>query len=268
VHLKLTLSSRQTGSILPVNYQYPLAAAIYHILSRADADYARFLHNEGYRVPGSLKTFKLFTFSDLRTPFKIISDRLQLLTSRAELLTCFHLPRAAENFIKGLFIDSDIDLADKKSKASFTVTSVEAMAHHLSDDPVQEILLQPLSPLVCGWKNERGNYDYLAPGDYRYSMMLLQNWKEKYTSLHGWRADHDMHGADMHVLYYSNPPKSRLITIKANSDAETRIRGFVNFQLKVRGKKEALELLLNSGAGLYNAMGMGCVGRSDLIALK
>jgi CRISPR-associated endoribonuclease Cas6 len=260
VNFRLTLSCQQGGSILPCNYQYPLAATIYHILSRADTDYARFLHNEGYRVPGSLKAFKLFTFSDLRTPFNIISDRLHLLTSRAELLICFHLPKAAENFIKGLFVNRDIELADKKSKAFFTITTVETVAYPLNDDPVQEVLLNPLSPLVCGWKNERGNYDYLAPDDNRYPQVLLQNWKEKYASLHGWRDDQDMQDAAIRILYYANPPKSRLVTIKANSDAETRIRGFVNFRLKAHGKKEALELLLNSGVGLYNAMGMGCVG--------
>jgi CRISPR-associated endoribonuclease Cas6 len=257
---KITLSCSRAGSILPVNYQYPLAAVIYHILSQADKDYASFLHNKGYCVPGSLKAFKLFTFSDIKTPFKIIRDRLQLLTTQAELVACFHLPEAAENFIKGLFISRDIELADKKSKASFSVSSIEAISRALSDDPFQEILLRPLSPVVCGIKNERGNYDYLAPGDDRYIEMLLQNWKAKYAALYGWQCEQDMQDADIRVLYYANPPKSRLVTIKANSVAETRIRGFVNFQLKIRGKKEALELLLNSGAGLYNAMGMGCVG--------
>jgi CRISPR-associated endoribonuclease Cas6 len=50
-----------------------------------------------------------------------------------------------------------------------------------------------------------------------------------------------------------------LVTIKADTDAETKIRGFNNFEIRIKGKKEAVALLLNSGVGLYNAMGMGCV---------
>jgi CRISPR-associated endoribonuclease Cas6 len=246
---------------LPINYQYPLAAVIYRILSQADQEYAAFLHDRGYQLSGSLKTFKLFTFSDLKTPFKIIRDRLQLLTTQAELMICFHLPQAAENFVKGLFIDRDIELADQKSKAFFTISDIKATVSGLSTDPFQEMTLHPLSPLVCGWKNERNNYDYLAPDDARYSSILLQNWKAKYATVYGERqCEEDMKLAAIRILCYVDAPKSRLITIKANSNAETKIRGFVNFQILAKGKREALELLLNSGAGLYNAMGMGCVG--------
>lgn len=58
-------------AVLPLNYQYPLSAVIYKILRRADQEYASFLHETGYRAANSLKSFKLFTFSDIKTPFKI-----------------------------------------------------------------------------------------------------------------------------------------------------------------------------------------------------
>ena len=34
--------------VIPLNYQYQLSSAIYHFLEAADADYAHFLHGEGY----------------------------------------------------------------------------------------------------------------------------------------------------------------------------------------------------------------------------
>ena len=54
-------------------------------------------------------------------------------------------------------------------------------------------------------------------------------------------------------------PKSRLITIKAGMPEETRIRGWMNFRLKVTAEKRFVELLLNAGVGVYNSMGCGCV---------
>ncbi len=69
---KLLLRCTQPQNTIPLNYQYPLSAAIYKILNRADAAYAQFLHDTGYRKTDSLKSFKLFTFSDLNVPFKVL----------------------------------------------------------------------------------------------------------------------------------------------------------------------------------------------------
>ncbi len=55
------------SSLIPFNYQYPLSSAIYKIIQRADAGFAAFLHDTGYGE--GYKSFKLFTFSDVRTPF-------------------------------------------------------------------------------------------------------------------------------------------------------------------------------------------------------
>lgn len=256
--LKLILSTIKSDKTIPVNYQYPLASAIYKILQNADAEYSAFLHETGYG-----KGFKLFTFSDIKCPFKLDGDRLLLLSNKIELIVCFHLPKAAETFIKGLFMSQQIDIADRKSKTSFTVEQVESLSSPL--DPFQkdeeiEILLRPLSPIVCGLKNETRNYTFLSPTDDRYEEMLFVNWDEKCKAVfENEEAEQIMESAFIQVFLLKNPPKSRLVTIKANTDAETKIRGFNNFEINVKGKKEAVELLLNSGVGLYNAQGMGCV---------
>lgn len=258
MRFRLTLQTVTKIAKIPVNYQYPLASAIYKILQNADAQYSSFLHETGYG-----KGFKLFTFSDIKCPFKIDGDRLILLSNKIETVVCFHLPMAAEAFIKGLFLSQQIDIADRKSKTSFTVEQVESLASPLDlfqKDEEIEVLLRPLSPVVCGLKNENRNYTFLSPTDYRYEEMLFVNWKEKCKAVfENEAAEQIMANAFIQVLFYKNPPKSRLITIKAGTDAETRIRGFNNFEIKMKGKKEAVELLLNSGVGLYNAQGMGCV---------
>lgn len=260
----LILQTSDLHPVIPVNYQYPLSAAIYKIIQRGDDEYAAFLHDKGYRQAGSLKSFKLFTFSDLKTSFRIQGDRFRLLNGQAGLVICFHLPEAAEHFIKGLFQSQQMDVADKKSRATFTIAQVESLPLPLTQDSMQELLLRPLSLVVCGRKNEKGNYDFLPPEHPEFVRLLLNNWKEKYKTVYGTEdTDAAFDGAAMEIVFYKNPPRSRLITIKAGMPEETRIRGFVNFRLKVQGKKAALELLLNSGAGIYNSLGMGCVCTED-----
>jgi CRISPR-associated endoribonuclease Cas6 len=261
MRLLLTLQAKK-GNIIPVNYQYPLSAIIYKILDSADQNYARFLHDTGYQKAGSLKSFKFFTFSNLKAPFKIQNDRLFFRNSELELLVSFHLPLAAENFIKGLFQNQEIDIADKKSKAIFTVSRIETLPlfSKPASQPIQEIILTPMSPVVSGMKNEKGNYDFLSPDDSEFTKMLLYNWREKYAVLNGAeQAEATMANAEITILPDKIPPKSRLITIKANTPAETKIRGFLNFQMQVKAPTNALKLLLNSGAGLYNSLGFGYV---------
>lgn len=92
--------SRKFGKAIPVNYQYPLSAAIYRIVSKGDAEYARFLHETGYG-----KGFKLFTFSQLNVPFEIEGDRLRLTSNEANFQVAFHLPQAMESFVKGTVVE-------------------------------------------------------------------------------------------------------------------------------------------------------------------
>jgi len=260
MHFLLSLSTRNARQYLPVNYQYPLSAVIYRTLQSADSAYASFLHDTGYRQEGSLKSFKFFTFSDLKAPFQNAGDRLLLLTREAELVVSFHLPNAAEHFIKGLFQDQQIEIGDQKSRVNFTVDQVSALPLPFAGAGTEEVILQPISPVVAGNKNEKGEYTFLSPEHPDFISRLNYNWKEKYATIYGAaEAEKVFDGVQLSVLFYNNPPKSRLVTIKAFSPAETKIRGFVNFRLRARANTAAMELLLNTGAGIYNSLGMGCL---------
>src|SRR5690242_16678342 len=122
--LILTMVPDTIISLLTVNYQYPLSAAIYKIIKQADKKYADFLHDTGYRLSNG-KCFKFFTFSDLQMPFQIKGDRMQLNSTPASLVIGFHIEEAAAHFIKGLFINQRIEISDKISKTTFSVTHVE-----------------------------------------------------------------------------------------------------------------------------------------------
>lgn len=248
--------AKKQGENIPINYAYPLSAAIYRIIAKGDADYAEFLHEQGYG-----KGFKLFTFSQLNGPFKLAGDRLRLSGQEVSFKVAFHLPQAMESFVKGLFQSEQVDIADKQSKISFSVKSVESLHSPLQqykDNELVHIQVKPLSPIVAGLQNEKGNYDFLSPEDPRFVESLIYNWRSKITTCIDLATSS---GAllMMEVLPMKQPFKSRLITIKADTDAETKIRGWMNFQLKVTAEKRFVELLLNAGLGVYNSMGCGCL---------
>lgn len=257
---------RRAGDAVPINYQYPLSAAIYRILAKGDTEYARFLHETGYG-----KGYKFFTFSDLSLRYKRVDDRLFLTHPIVSVVVCFHLPEASQTFVQGLFRSEEIVIADKKSKAVFNVQSVVALESplkDLSENQVAQITVRPSSALVTGSKNDEGNYEFYAPDHPDFAESLLYSWRNKIIAC--WDEDTASEATlIVEAAPYENPFRSRLITIKDNSPTErTRIRGFLNFKLRLTAERRFLDLAFNAGMGLYSAQGMGCVERVITNILK
>ncbi len=246
-----------SNQIIPINYQYPLSAAIYKILAKGDDEYAAFLHKKGYG-----KGYKMFTFSDLKGSFKIRKDRMHILSPTIEFIINFHLPEASRTFIEGLFRSEEIIIADNKSKAKFSVMRVLNLPSIWKNDEKENQIVRKTvrtaSAIVSGEKKENGQYNFLGPEDQGYTDTLKYSWRNKIRTLF----DDDI--ANRAVLkvdieYFQNPYRSRLITIKAGTPEETTIKGFLNFKLQLTAEKQFIDILLNTGAGVYNAQGMGCL---------
>ena len=255
----LQLTSTRPNQRISFNYQYSLSAAIYKIIERADETYANFLHEDGYGTGG--KSFKFFTFSDIRTPFTNDGDCMQMTTNNAFLTICFHIPGAAESFIKGVFLNQQIDIADSVAKATFTIQQVIAEKMPVISDN-KEIELHLSSPIVVGRHNERGNYDYLSPEDADFASLLITNLISKYAACYN-AEEQELQALKSLItirpIYFRHPPKSRLIAIKKGTPAASGIRGFYKFRLLIKGPEKLIALALNAGLGMHNSQGMGCV---------
>lgn len=261
MRIKLTLETEcgTVGKLLPINYQYPLSSAIYGIIRNSDDEYASFLHEQGYRKENSLKSFKLFTFSDIGTPFRIKNDRLEMKTGKASVIVCFHVPEAASNFIRGLFESQRVEIADKKSRTAFIICGAEVLPNPEFPDNSTEVLLKPVSPMVVGITDEKRRYEFIYPHDSRFVPALLHHWKEKYKVAYGEEvAEADFKNVEIAVRD-ADQAKARLITVKADTPQETKIRGFTGFRLKVKAPGRVIEFGLDAGVAIYGSMGMGCV---------
>lgn len=254
--MKLKLSLRQkSGNKIPFNYQYLISSAIYKFIKNADEEYSEILHKQGFG-----KGFKFFTFSELK--FKEFKwDKDGIIISDNELVLLYidiFLPKTAKSLIKGIFENKNLFIADKSNRTEFVINTVEVVDSPLqlkNDDEIVKVKVSPTSPIIIGKKNIRGNYDFLSPTDEDFIRFLIQNWKEKIKTFEP-NASFDFIDAK---ITNTDKMKTRLITMKANTPQETKIRGYTNFEFELFGKKKEIDLLISGGIGIYNAQGMGSV---------
>lgn len=257
------LSPAKPGASVPFNYQYALSAVIYKKIAAANEAYASFLHEKGYAQNDHSRHFKLFTFSNLSGKFAVHKNALHLQDDLTGFLLACHMPDFAESLIKGVFTDQHISIGDRSAQADFTVLRIEAMPAFFSkehEQAVHTVKLKLISPIVVSRKNDRGNDDYLSPEDEDFIPLLKQNLAEKLA------AAFDPETARQETVHKpfiirscgSEKLRSRLVTIRAGKDAETKVRGFLGFKLEMEASGKVINMALDAGLGGMNAMGFGC----------
>lgn len=241
------------GDVLPLNYVYELSALIYKTLSRANVGYASWLHENGF-VLGS-KKFKLFTFSRLIVPsYGIQGDRIQVKSDRVEWYITFLPEKSTEKFVQGIFSEQHFQLGDRKSRVQFRVEHVELIP---SPTFSGENTFETLSPLCVSIREESGQISYLSPEDSRIKGLLLSNLLNRYKAFYG--ADYcGCLDFDFQLL---NTPKPVLITIKADTEQQTKVKGY-NCRFKLNAPEELLQIAYASGLGEKNSMGFGMIAET------
>ena len=251
--ITLQLQPEVMGREMPINYQYPLQAAIYHTLAQSDLEFSTWLHENGYQLEG--KRFKLFTFSNLIVPQFGIDKQRERLIVTSDIVTLYisFLPeRSTQQFIQGLFQQQTIQVADYLSGVQFVVREIQVIAP-LDYHP--DMTFKTLSPVCISLRNEQGHMDYLAPSDPRYELGILTGLLARYDAIHG----RPFSGTPYCHLQLLNEPRSSLIRIKAGTPNETRVRGY-RFHFKIDLPKELMQIAYESGLGEKGSMGFGMIG--------
>ena len=251
--LTLQIQPKVIGSELPINYQYPLQAAIYRTLAKSDLEFATWLHKNGYQQDG--KRFKLFTFSNLIVPQYGIDKERERLVVKHDFVTLFisFLPeKSTQRFIQGVFKDRTFQVADYLSGVQFIVREIKVM-HPLEYQPEMEF--RTLSPVCISLRNDHDQMDYLSPNDPRYELGILTGLLARYNAIYG----EPYSGEPYCHLQLLSEPKSTLIRIKAGTPNETRVRGY-RYQFKIALPEELMLIAYESGLGEKGSMGFGMIG--------
>lgn len=253
MRFKLTLKADKQahGTLLPLNYQYELASYIYKTISRSDSNYAQWLHENGYVTDE--KHFRLFGFSGFKIDaYKIQTDRINILSDTVTWQICFLPEKSTEEFIKGVFAEQVFCIGDIQSKVQFRVANIELLP---DPDFSASNLFTTLSP-VCITRHiaEQNRVAYESPDSTYAHIALLHNLKNKYKAFYGCELDYD----GPFEFSLQSQPKSKLIAIKVNTPAESRVKGYT-FRFTLKAHPELMRIMYHCGLGEKNAMGFGMV---------
>lgn len=248
----------QYGKCLPINYQYELSAVIYRILASGSEAYAEWLHENGFRL-GTGKQFKLFTFSRLELEkFRILrqSNQLELLSDKVAWQISFLPEKSTQKFIEGLFQKRVFEVGNRQSVVQFQVDSIEMLP---SPEYTDTMTFESLSPITVSHRLEDGRDAYPQTSE-EFSNApwalesLFQNLLDKYKAFYG----KPYEGERFFDMMTLTEPKSALVTIKAGTPQETKVRGFL-CRLALHCPAELMRIAYESGLGEGNSQGFGCL---------
>jgi CRISPR-associated endoribonuclease Cas6 len=254
MELRLTLSI-SGGDTLPVNYQYPISSWIYRVISQADAGYAEFLHQGGFRH--DWRHFKMFTFSQLDArPYRVFGNRMRLLGKEVSLTLRFAVNSSMEHFLTGLFLKQQLTLGDRYNRVDLEVTRVEAVAPPVFQETMS---YRCLSPICVSRTRSDGTTEYLSPEAPDYGELLVRNLVHKSAALvtAGDTISGDFPEFQFRLL---NTPRKKGIHVKDYTDAHTQMIGYL-FHFELTAPVELHEMGYDAGFGEKNSMGFGCVER-------
>lgn len=255
MRLQITLTPDKWDYEIPLNYQYPLSAAIYKQMSSASPEFIEWLHQTGYKNAKG-KPYKLFTFSKL---FINGLDKKKLkssiLSSSGEL--GFYFSSAVDekitlSLVSGILAASEIRIGAKDLPESiFRVKDVT-----MSPNPnfSNSMIYKMLSP-TCVSIFDGKKVSFLNPDNESTFDRLADNLKNKYKVHYG-----EDYNDELAITANSeNRFKTKLITIKQNTPQEGHIGCFETF-VKINATPKMQELAYNVGIGERNSMGFGCLG--------
>lgn len=253
MRFKLTLLAEKNafGSRIPFNYAYESSALIYKILSKSDAAFSAWLHDNGFVV--DKKRFKLFTFSRLQIPnFQVDGSHINIVSDIVEWYISFLPERSTQEFVQGLFQEQVFELGNRRANVRFRVQSIEMVP---SPEFTDRMTFETLSPICIVQKRDDGKQDYIAPDHPRAGELVRLNLLDKYEALHGVQLPQQDFPFELTIL---SPPKSSLITIKADTPQESKLRGF-SCRLELHAPPELMRIAYEAGIGGKNSLGFGMV---------
>lgn len=252
-NLTLTINKSAFGNCLPLNYQYACSAAIYKILSKSNQEFSRWLHENGFQTDDGKKKFKLFTFSRLQIPqFRIEKENIRILSDEIKWQISFLPERSTQEFIQGIFQNQTFELGTRNANVQFSVREISVMP-----PPVftKKMTFETLSPICIAMNQDNGKQLYLSPENEDAERLVLLNLLDKYKAFYG----EDFPQKDFHFAVKTlSKPKSTLITIKADTPQESKIRGFL-CQFELQAPVELMKIAYEAGLGGKNSMGFGMV---------
>jgi len=260
--LRINLKLITKDYYLPINYYYPLSAAIYKTLHFGSPEFSKFLHSIGYK--SNNKTYKLFTFSLKFKYDKIEKDLFHLSSNELELAISSPI---IDDFIRsvviGCFKGGKIELLNKKIRLVLEIEQMEEIPQPKFDLFCNFKLL---SPLVLSTKLERNGkltqhffeyYDDINEINRVFNSNLINKYEAIYKTKYvgepikfNWLTD-----CIQKQLKYNKSIK-RLIKIEKPNKPNINIIGNI-IPFSLIGDSSLINVGYQAGFGEKNSLGFG-----------
>ena len=228
--------------VIPVQYNHALQSMLYNNISPELAD---FLHDQGFLLNG--RSFKLFTFSRLRGPFKMRDDGKIEFTSSVELTVASPIERFLRELSEGMMQRTHFVLLKQDIFLESVRVCPEINFEALGDD----VKVKMLSPVVAyRTHKDSGKTIYYSPWDEAFNELIRENVEKKHFLLTGERLE------NLEFKIIPTRPRDRRYCKILNYKG-TVIKGWLGIY-SLQGDKRLIKTAYDSGLGSKNPQGFGC----------
>lgn len=251
--VSLQVDKKAFGNYLPINYQPFFMGVIYKLLSSADREYGEWLHENGYRL--DRKQFKLFTYSPLFIPalrFDRERNCLEIRSDQADWYLSFLPERSTRHFIRGVFREQVFQLGDSRNVVQFRVESIEKLLDICWGNEAE---FETMSPVCITRREADWRVSYLPPTDPFAVESLLYSLQNRYRAYTGESCPVEPGAFGLEVL---SEPVSKLITFKAGTPQESKIKGY-HFRFRLKAPAPLMKIAYETGLGVKGSQGFGMI---------
>ena len=182
---------------------------------------------------------------------------LKIIGERAVWYISFIPEKSTLEFIQGIFAHQSFTIGNKEHRVAFDVVGVEAIPMPQLSEEMTFVALSP----ICVKLHEDNKTQYLSPDNPMFAEGVLKGLMARYESIHG--QPFDMEDKEFSFVLKDKKIKSKLITIKANTPYESRVRGYLcSFLLKA--PLELMKIAYEGGVGEQCSQGFGFIKNIEL----
>mgnify|MGYP001233706417 CR=1 FL=1 len=260
--MRLLIHLSADNNIIPFNYYYHLASALYKLLNLGSPQFSGFLHSTGYKLNG--KTYKLFSFALRFGGIVAGKEGIRLLQPELKLYVTFPvIPEFINSFAIGALLSESLAIRDGNSTVNLQITSVETLPEAEFRESNYFLLY---SPIVLSTKKEingkASQYFYRYSDDIaELNRVFNANLKSKYQLINNKQYTGDdvsFEWDNGYIINRTNASKklTKKISFPINGVRPIEIVGN-EIPFTVTGNKELIKIGYDCGFGERNSMGFG-----------
>ena len=221
MRFKVILSvSPDLGSVLPISYQYELAACVNRLMTGNEAAYSQWLHLNQLSHEDNLRQ-KLYSISNLYIPkIHVEGDRLKILTPRIQFWISFTHEVGTEEYVRECMLGQEVVIGDRLSRVRLQIEKIDPVASVEFSETMEYMALAPM--VVIGMR-PNNSLEFLDPTNDYFARFLVDDLIERYERLS--RSPYT--GSREYSFELLSPPKRKGVLVRPYTPQQQKIIGYM-----------------------------------------